>query len=156
RSVSLVAWPAIDVNSLLQQTIRKTAVLHEPPTARPTETQGSDLQHRKGTRHGSNDSSSATLTPSITTIIKYPPMNSAAGSSTASATPQQISLQSLNAVSTVTAICGSNGASVVTTASAPSSGRVKRTSKFSPASTEAFNCDPILFGQERRTTEIIL
>lgn len=83
-------------------------------------------------------------------------MNSAACSSTASGTPQQISLQSLNAVTTVTAICGSNGASVVTTASAPSSGRVKRTSKFAPAATETFNCDPILFGQERRSTEIIL
>lgn len=125
------------------------------------------VQHQQHQRHhrdlsiGSNDSSSATLT-SIVTIAKFPPQSSSTSLHTSrslslcSSTPQQQpSIQSLSAV---TAICSSNGSAVVTTTtSAPNTGRVKRTSKFSPLAAEAFNCDPLLnAAQERRSTEIIL
>ncbi|XP_023306466.2 uncharacterized protein LOC111688210 [Lucilia cuprina] len=115
--------------------------------------------HHRDLSVGSNDSSSATLT-SIVTIAKFPPQSSSTSLHTSrslslSSTPQQQSIQSLSAV---TAIRGSNGSAVVTTtASAPNTGRVKRTSKFSPLAADAFNCDPLLnAAQERRSTEIIL
>ncbi|TMW47422.1 hypothetical protein DOY81_007500 [Sarcophaga bullata] len=117
-------------------------------------------QHHRDLSIGSNDSSSATLT-SIVTIAKFPPQSSSSSLHTSrslslSSTPQQQpSIQSLSAVTT---ICGSNGSAVITTtASAPNTGRVKRTSKFSPLAADAFNCDPLLnAAQERRSTEIIL
>lgn len=160
RSVSLVTWPAIDVNSLLQQTIRQSAILQET-----TQQSAGELAKAKQKLHlpthpqeastGSNDSSSTTLT-SIVTIAKYPPptMSATRSLSRSLRSSQPSSIQSLSAV---TAICGNNGSSVITTTSAPNSGRVKRNSKFSPLAADAFNCDPMLnAAQERRSTEIIL
>uniref|UniRef100_A0A1B0A4B6 PQ-loop repeat-containing protein 1 n=1 Tax=Glossina pallidipes TaxID=7398 RepID=A0A1B0A4B6_GLOPL len=159
---------AIDVNALLQQTIRQSATLHEasmeskswkPQRKHLREQTLSPPQSLNQTRlelsHGSNDSSSATLT-SIVTIAKFPSQSAVGMFPATSATGSQQfpSVQSL-AVSTM---CGSNGGTVITTtASAPSSSRVKRTSKFSPVAPDSFSCDPLLFAaQERRSTEIIL
>lgn len=134
--------------------------LQRPNTTRAQETT-SQQQQRYELSVGSNDSSSATLT-SIVTIAKYH-QHSPSGSATLSAHSLQKPQQAVqhSSVQSLTTICGSNGSGVMTTTttatSAPNSGRIKRSSKFSPLAAEAFNCDPLLFAaQEKRSTEIIL
>lgn len=147
---------------MLQQTIRQSAILQETQASEdvfgaltkrkqqlrlPTQTQELSA--------GSNDSSSATLT-SIVTIAKFPPPSIQAPK-TLSISSKSSLPSSVQSLSAVTAICGNNGTGVITTTSAPNSGRLKRNSKFSPLAGDAFNCDPLLnAAQERRSTEIIL
>ncbi|XP_030556997.1 uncharacterized protein LOC115759983 [Drosophila novamexicana] len=70
KPVSLVAWPAIDVNALLQQTIRKTAAVLQEATPVKRRMPLTPQLPRPGVPAppGSNDSSSATLTPSIISV----------------------------------------------------------------------------------------
>ncbi|XP_058984660.1 uncharacterized protein LOC131805479 [Musca domestica] len=158
----------IDVNSLLQQTIRQSAILQE--NSQPPDDSLSALARRKQQLRlptqpqdlsvGSNDSSSATLT-SIVTIAKFPPLSMQIPKSQLLSSNLSQPPSSVQSLSAITALCGTNGSSVVTTTtsttSAPNSGRLKRNPKFSPLIGEPFSCDPLLnAAQERRSTEIIL
>ncbi|KAH8412159.1 hypothetical protein KR009_000242 [Drosophila setifemur] len=122
KDVSLVAWPAIDVNALLQQTIRKSAVLQETPVRRRTSTRTTE----------SNDSSTATLTPSIVTVAKYP---------------------GPGLVSTVTSLNGCGTMKSYTTHMHTGMSGKRGGSKYSPVpSSGSYQCDPL----QQSSTEIIL
>jgi len=117
------------VNALLQQTIRKSAVLQETPVRRK-------ITAEKGLgTSGSNDSSTATLTASVVTVAKYP---------------------GPGLVSTVTSLngCGTTYSFTTTTAeSLNPAAASNRNSKYSPVpNSEAYQCDPL----QQSSTEIIL
>ncbi|KAH8298171.1 hypothetical protein KR018_010384 [Drosophila ironensis] len=135
-SVSLVAWPAIDVNALLQQTIRKSAVLQETPVRRKGTASAS-----VSAKASSNDSSTATLTPSVVTVAKYPGPGSGTGPGSGA-----------GLVSTVTSLNGC-GSTTYSTAPLIGSGSSKRNSKYSPLpGSEVYQHDPL----QQSSTEIIL
>ncbi|XP_055838636.1 uncharacterized protein LOC129906761, partial [Episyrphus balteatus] len=159
RSVSLVAWPAIDVNSLLQQTIRKSAILHETLSVAPSTKQPTTAAAAAAAAAfcGSNDSSTLTLTPSLTTIAKFPP-------STENNVATAVAVATIHPTTNVNI----GVSTVVTTATTstsyhqshgmhrsnmlpPRSSATKATKHSPVAAAEAFGCDPML-----RSAEIIL
>ncbi|SPP79825.1 Hypothetical predicted protein [Drosophila guanche] len=113
--------------------MQESAVRRKPTTAT---VQGKPLS---AGATGSNDSSTATLTPSIITIqSKY----SASGQGTTS-----------GLMNAVTSICGSNGGCSTSTYTTISSGGGSSKRKYSPVpATDAYQCDPL----QRSSTEIIL
>ncbi|XP_055918707.1 uncharacterized protein LOC129950813 [Eupeodes corollae] len=134
----------IDVNSLLQQTIRKSAILHETLSVAPKPPASAFC--------GSEDSSTLTLTPSLTTIAKFPP-------STENNVATAVAVATIHPTTNVNI----GVSTVVTTATTSTSyhqshalhhprSNVPRSAKLSPvAAAEAFGCDPML-----RSAEIIL
>ncbi|KAH8377991.1 hypothetical protein KR093_008445 [Drosophila rubida] len=103
----------IDVNALLQQTIRKTAVLQETPLRQPRKHLRPATTMLPAGAPGSNDSSTATLTPSVVTVAKQP--------------------------LTHTAVTSHNGVTNVTTTLPATVKSGRRSGKFAPVG----GCDPL-------------